>query len=193
MYRESKIIYFDKGGPQNTEVTLGAALERAKELGIDHLVVASGKGDTALKLVSLAGDNSYDGQVVVVSSHAGFNKPGEMMLPDEVRQELEGEGARVFVGTHALSSVSRSFRLRWQGIDMLETVAETLRRFSQGIKTGIEISIMAADAGLVPVDREVVAIAGTGRGADSAAVLRPSHMNSFFDLNVREIIAMPTQ
>jgi hypothetical protein len=193
MYKESKIIYFEKGGPENTEITLGAALERAKELGIEHVIVASGRGDTALKLLSLARDNGYGGQIVVVSSHAGFTKPGEMMLTAEVRSELEGEGAKVFLGTHALSSVSRSFRLRWQGIDMLETVAETLRRFSQGIKTGIEITIMAADAGLIPVDGNVVAVAGTGRGADSAAVLKPAHMNSFFDLKVREIIAMPLE
>ncbi len=75
--------------------------------------------------------------------------------------------------------------------DMLETIAETLRRFSQGIKAGIEISIMAADAGLIPVDRDVIAIAGTGSGADSSVVIKSASMNSFFDLKVREIIAMP--
>jgi hypothetical protein len=35
------------------------------------------------------------------------------------------------------------------------------------------------------------AVAGTGRGADSAIVVRPANQNRFFDLKVREIIAMP--
>ena len=191
MYKESSIIYFDNSGPENTEVALRAALKRAGELGIDHIVVASGKGGTALKLISLAKEDGYRGGVVVISSHAGFFKPGQIELSPEVRTQLEKEGASVFMGTHALSSVSRSFRVQWRGIDMLETIAETLRRFSQGVKTGIEISIMAADAGLIPVDRDVIAIAGKSSGADSAIVLRPAHMNSFFDLKVREIIAMP--
>ncbi len=193
MYKESKIIYFDKRGPENTEMTLQAALERAEELGIEHVVVASGRGETARRLLSLAKDCSYGGNVIVVSSHAGFFKPGQAELQPQVREELEREGAKVFLGTHALSSVSRSFRLEWRGIDMLETIAESLRRFSHGIKTGIEISIMAADAGLIPVDRDVIAIAGKARGADSAIVLKPAHMNGFFDLKVREIIAMPRE
>ena len=191
MHKESKIIYFEKPGPANTETTLKVSLERAEELGIDHIVVASGRGDTANKLISMARENGYDGRLIVITSHAGFHNPGEQALQDEVREELEKKGVRVHMGTHALSSVSRSFRLRWQGIDMLETIAETLRRFSQGIKAGIEISIMAADAGLIPVDRDVIAIAGTGSGADSSVVIKSASMNSFFDLKVREIIAMP--
>ena len=144
-----------------------------------------------MQLASLAEARGYEGQIVVVTSHAGFFKPGQMTMAKEVRDELEKNGAKIFVGTHVLSSVSRSFRQRWQGIDMLEIIAEVLRRFSEGIKVCVEISIMAADAGLIPVDRDVIAVGGTGGGADSAMVLRPAHMNGFFDLKVREIIAMP--
>ncbi len=50
---------------------------------------------------------------------------------------------------------------------------------------------MAADAGLIPVDREVVAVAGSGRGADTALLIRPANSSRFFDLEVKEIIAKP--
>ena len=56
---------------------------------------------------------------------------------------------------------------------------------------GVEISIMAADAGLIPTDLEVIAVGGTGKGLDSAIVLKPVHMGNFFDLKINEIIAMP--
>ena len=52
----------------------------------------------------------------------------------------------------------------------------------------VEISVMAADAGLVPTNREIIAVGGSGSGADSAIVLKAAHMNNFFDLEVREII-----
>jgi len=50
---------------------------------------------------------------------------------------------------------------------------------------------MAADSGAVPVDEDIISIAGTGKGADSAIVIRAANQNRFFDLKVREIVAMP--
>ncbi len=50
---EKKIVYFDKPGKENTEETLRLAVERARELGIKHLVVASSYGDTALKAIEM--------------------------------------------------------------------------------------------------------------------------------------------
>jgi hypothetical protein len=63
--------------------------------------------------------------------------------------------------------------------------------FGQGIKVCVEVTIMAADAGLIPMDSEIIAIGGTAWGADAAVVLEPAHMTNFFDLKIKEIIAMP--
>jgi hypothetical protein len=63
----------------------------------------------------------------------------------------------------------------------------------EGTKVCLEITVMAADAGLISADRPVVAIAGTGKGADTALVVQPAHSNSFFDLYVREVIAKPSE
>jgi hypothetical protein len=61
----------------------------------------------------------------------------------------------------------------------------------QGMKVVIEISVMAADAGLVRTDEDIIAIGGSGRGADTAAVLKPVNSNDFFDLKVKEILCKP--
>jgi hypothetical protein len=44
---------------------------------------------------------------------------------------------------------------------------------------------------VVGVDEEVIAVGGTATGADTVCVIRPAHTASFFDLQVREIVAMP--
>ena len=45
-----------------------------------------------------------------------------------------------------------------------EVVANTLRIFGQGMKVACEITLMAADAGLVRTDEDVIAIGGTSHG-----------------------------
>jgi hypothetical protein len=51
---------------------------------------------------------------------------------------------------------------------------------------------MAADAGLLDMKKEVIAVAGTDEGADTAVVIKPAHLSDMFDLYVKEIIAKPT-
>ena len=51
------------------------------------------------------------------------------------------------------------------------------RTMGYGFKTALEVTMIAAEAGAVPLDREIVAIAGTswlGGGADCAIVVKPS-------------------
>jgi hypothetical protein len=76
----------------------------------------------------------------------------------------------------------------------VEIIAHVLRLFGgDGIKVAVEVSVMAADAGLIPTSREIISVGGTSGGADSAIVLKAAHMNNFFDLEIREIIAKPRQ
>jgi hypothetical protein len=187
------ILYFDKPGPQNTEAVLRAAVTRARQLNVTHVVVASTRGETALQC-----QKAFEGmgvQIVCVGEHAGFYGGGDnQVLTEAVQQELEGKGVRVFIGSHALSGVNRSITNKFGGISSVEIIAYTLRQFGgEGSKVAVEIAVMAADAGLIPTDREVIAIGGTGKGADTALVLKAAHMNNFFDLEVREIIAKPRQ
>jgi hypothetical protein len=182
---------FSEAGPRNTEKTLRAAIERAQQLGIGYIVVASARGGTAFQLKARCDELDYKGRLVVVTHHTGYSEAGANELRQEDRARLTEAGCTVVTSTHALSSISRSYRAKFGGMDLLEIVAEAFRRFSQGVKAAIECSIMAADAGAVPVDEDIVAMAGTGRGADSAIVIRAANQNRVFELKVREIIAMP--
>ena len=184
-------LYFASGGPDCTDATLNAALERARELGIARIVVASTSGSTALQLASKAKELNPKIKVVAVSYHAGYKKPDQASISEKAGSELESLGVEVVVATHAFSGLSRSFSNKFGGTSIPEVIAEAYRRISQGFKVAVECSIMAADAGKVSTLEDVVAIGGSGSGCDTALVLRPANMNRFLELKVREVIAMP--
>jgi hypothetical protein len=188
------IVYFEKAGSQNTDDTIMLALERAQLLNIKHVVVASTSGATGVRAaIAFAGS---DTKVIVVGHHVGFSKPGQRELEEEHIRQLREMGATIVEATHALSGVERSITRKLSGASRVEAIADALRSvISVGTKVCVEISIMAADAGQVPVDgkTEIIAIGGTWDGADTACVLRPAHSNNFFDLHVMEIVCMPRE
>jgi len=55
----------------------------------------------------------------------------------------------------------------------------------------VECVLMAADAGLLDMSQEVIAIAGTDNGADTAIVCRPAYPRTFHELEIREVLAKP--
>jgi len=184
--------YFDAPGAENTPDAARFAVERARELGIRKIVVASTSGWTALTFREAMKDT--DLHLVVVTHAVGFSKPGEWEFAEEAAGLLGAEGATIVTGTHALSglerAISRSPRLG--GSSRTEAVAEALRRVvAVGLKVAVECVLIAADQGAVGVDEDVIAVGGTASGADTVCVIRPAHTASFFDLQVREIVAMP--
>nr|VFJ52723.1 MAG: hypothetical protein BECKDK2373C_GA0170839_103719 [Candidatus Kentron sp. DK] len=189
---KKNILYFDRPGPENTEALVRAVRERVDELHIGHVVVASISGETGIKFRE--GLQGTDCAVVSVTEHAGFHQNDDVPLAPEKKQEMEALGIKTLMTSHALSGVGRSISRQFGGVSHLEIVSHTLRRFGgEGIKVAVEVSIMAADAGLVPTDREIIAVGGTHAGADAAIVLKTAHMNNFFDLEIREIIAKSRQ
>lgn len=184
---EKKIYYFENPGKQNTDKLIELAKERAGELGIKNIVVASVSGETTLKVA----EQIKDVNLVSVTHHAGFREKGKLELDPQKQEELTKLCIPVYTSSHALSGVGRGISNKFGGVTPVEVMAETLRMISQGVKVCVEISIMAADAGLIPTSEEVLAIGGTALGADTAVVLTPAHMNSVFDLRIHEIVAMP--
>lgn len=182
-----KIIYFDSQEEADTEATLEAAKERAKALNIRDIVVASTTGATGVKACRI-----FQGfNLVIVRHHTGFKEPNVQEMRPEYESEILKSGAKLLTATHALSGVERSIRTKLGTYGPVEILAEGLKLLSEGLKVCIEIAVMAADAGLIPVDRDCISVAGARRGADTAVVLRPANSNNFFDLFVREIIVKP--
>jgi hypothetical protein len=184
---ERKVAYFKSAGKANTDTLLEVVREYVEKEGIKDIVVASTTGETGAKAAKIF--KGYN--VVVVTHHVGFRKPGENELKEEFKQEILNNGGKIFTGTHALSSVERAIRKDFGTLQPLELIANVLRLMGEGTKVCVEIVLMAADAGLIPVDRDVIAIAGTGRGADTALRIKPANSARFFDLKIREVIAKP--
>ena len=182
-----EVHYWDKPGKENTEKTINAALTRAKALGIKHFIVASCVGYSTKLLC----DRGKDIEIVSVAHQAGFREPGKCELPRETEEELAKKGVKVYTGTHFFGGLGRAVRLKFGGLEIEELAANTLRIFGQGVKVAVEIAIMALDAGLIPYDKEVISIGGTGQGADTAIVCLPKHGKDFFAFEVREIICKP--
>ncbi len=184
---ECRTVYFETPGKHNTESVLRWVEKYAQAEGIKDIVVASTTGETGIKASrALKGLN-----VVVVSHHVGFHEPGVWEMKEGNRKKILENGAKILTATHALSGVERAIRKKFETIMPLEIMANTLRLFGEGTKVCVEISLMAADAGLIPVDREVIAIGGTSRGADTALVMKSATASHFFDLEIKEIIAKP--
>ena len=180
-------VYFEKPGPQNTDRTLQLAKQRAEELGIRTVLVASTRGETGVQAARQF--QGYD--VIVVTHSTGLAGPNTQELTEENRAAIKAAGARILTCQHALGGIGRAVRKKWGTYELDEIVAQTLRIFGEGMKVVAEIALMAADAGLVQVGEPCIAIAGTGRGADTAVVLVPANVPQFFDLRVMEVLVKP--
>jgi len=189
--------YFERPGSENTDETLILSKQRALEIGIEHIVVATRHGDTALRASEIFQGSPL--KIVAVCHQYGYSQPGRILVTPEVQQELKKRGVLLTTQTMVLTTPGKVFRpsrtlgaySQYLTTFPTDIIADTLRMFCQGMKVCVEIVIMAADCGVIPVDRDVISVAGTNRGADTAIVVRPAHMQNIFDVRVREIIAKP--
>jgi hypothetical protein len=196
-------VYFEKPGKENTGETLKVALEAAEERGIDTVLISSTSGWTALEALKVFEGSGLN--LIFVTHQTGYRQSGVQMMPPETREKLERAGAVVHTGTDVLTGgvevgMSRqrppqtepqAGRLPYIVPPVSTIVANTLRLFSQGVKVCVEIVMMAADAGIIPVDKPVVSVAGSHAGADTVMVITPASSNRMRDMKLHEIIAKP--
>jgi hypothetical protein len=186
---EKQVVYFDKPGRENTAACIEVVNRLLNADGYRHLVLASTTGETGVLFSEALMGKGIN--IVVVTHSSGFKDPNSSEMPPEVRRTIESNGARVFTGPMLTHSIETAFASKFNGLYPTTIVAQSLRRFGEGAKVCCEIVMMAVDAGLTPEGEEVVAVAGTGRGADSVLVIRSSASKRFFDLKVLEIPAKP--
>lgn len=178
-------MYFDSPGKSNTQQTIDLALQAAREQGIEHIVVASNTGETALLL---AGCELH---VVCVTHAFGYPEKGKSEISPQQRGALKDAGFDIVTASHALSGVERGISNAAKGMYPAEIISNALRMLGQGTKVCVEIGIMALDAGLLPYGQKIVAIGGSGTGADTAVVSTPAHASEVFNNKIHQYICKP--
>jgi uncharacterized protein len=199
---ETKTVYFEQQGSQNTDEVIALAKKRADELGIKTIVVATHTGNTALKAL-----NIFEGCKVIAVTHAyGHVQPNKIGLSEENRKLIESKKGIILSTTEAFSggiheALKSGMPPKQAGSRQIphttprngtgDIITAVLRMFSMGMKVACEISAMAADSGLVSTDEDIISISGSHRGADTAIVMRPANVYRFFDAKIKEIICKP--
>ncbi len=186
-----EVVYFENAGPANTDEALQIAKAYAEKNNIKDIIVASTTGATGLKLIEVFDPTKYN--LIIVTHATGFVKTNFQEFLPENRDKIQLK-ATILTGIHAFSGVSRSFRKAMKVHTPVEIIARMLRSvFGDGLKVCVEMTLMAADAGLISCEKadKILAIAGTGRGADTVTLIRPAYTTNFLDLRVKQILCKP--
>ena len=187
-----EVTYFEKGGPGNTDNALNIAKKYADQFNIKDIIAASTTGTTAEKLTEVFDTNIFN---VVIVTHAYYFTGSSLRpeFPEEKIESLKNKGLKFHCGTHSMSGIERAIRLKkeaWQFVDLLAKILGA--HFSMGVKVCIEIAATVCDAGLIPdLDRDIICIGGTGRGADTVCLIHPAPTSEFKSMRVKAILAKP--
>jgi hypothetical protein len=156
--------YFEEPGRNNTDRTLTLARQRAEEVGVGVVVLASTRGYTAERALALCAGRKL---IVVGIQRERFDR--------NISADLEEAGNLIFA-----AEIEYAYPAEMQ---------RAFRRFGQGTKVAVEVVVCAVQAGLIDVGELVVAVGGSGGGADTALVVRAAW--DFSDLWVSELICKP--
>lgn len=178
---EGNITYFEKKGEPNTQEVVALVKQRVESGDIRKIVLASTRGETAK-----AAAEAFEGseiQLVIIPWQHGF--ADENPFSQELVAELQSKGHRVHFGTMLFHTENL------YGNKIPELIANTLRIFGQGTKVSVEITMMACDGGCIGIGEKVIAVAGSGFGADTAMVVTAAPSTRFGRLRIHEIICKP--
>jgi uncharacterized protein len=191
-----QVYYFHEPGKDNTPRVIEAVSQRLEDGGVRNVIVASTSGQTAVEFA-----RSLKGKVELTCvSEAPYRREwGEEWpcLKNEFRQELERLGVTIIDRVPYIFHSSVLEAARGSGASPEQIVKETLYSFGQGMKVAVEVALTGVSCGYLTPYEDVIAVGGSGKGADTAIVLRATYPASLFDkdpakrLEIREIIAMP--
>jgi uncharacterized protein len=177
----SEIEYFNTTGESNSKRTLEISFQRLLARDIKNVVIASSYGNTAM----LASDEFRDLPVRIISIGIDRNWDEKVRLASEVQHELEKRGQVICKGSMPFEYY------RFSKDSGVKLIANTLRRFGEGMKVCVEIILMAVSGELIQKGEKVLAIAGTHRGADTAIVATASSLYHFEQFEINEILCKP--
>jgi hypothetical protein len=178
---EERIVYFEKSGQENTKDVIGLVKDRAGTRGITKIVLASTRGDTARAAAEAF--QGTDLHIVVIPWQFGFGE--SQPFPQGLVTELRAKGHRVHFGTMLFHTEDL------YGMETPRAMANLLRILGQGMKVCVEIIMMATDGGCIEPGEKVIAVAGSGSGADTAVVASAAPSTKIKALRIHEIICKP--
>lgn len=185
-----KFTVFEKGGPEHTEATLKIAKENADKAGIKKIVIASTGGNTIKKAIEIFDPSVYE--LICVTHNYGFKEGIAQEFPDDLRKDLEAKGVKVLSTVLAFSGVQTGINKAYGAWDITGLFARLVRSIiGDGVKVCMECVLMATDSGLVGLGEDVIAVAGTGRGADTCALIRSASTRALDKLKVKAIFCKP--
>jgi len=192
-----KVYYFDEPGKQNTEEVIEAVKNALRETKIDYLIIASTSGETALKFANALKDKKI--RMICVSeppSRQIWNN-GWPCIKHEIREELEKHGVIIVDRVPYKFHDSVLEMAKWYTPIPEHIVGDTLAFVGgQGLKVAVEVMFMSVQAGYVEPNKEAIAVAGYGGGADTAVIVKTCFPEDLFSpdvekrLEIREILAM---
>lgn len=192
------IFYFNVCGQANTKKALELAIQRAHELKIEKLVVASETGISALKAADMLQGSGID--LIVVTSAAGTKIESTIIgdlrigIPNKkIWNQLEKNGAEIVRATDPLFNIGAA--LEQNRVPTLATLIRLcLKVISSGTAVCITATLMATDNGVLREGEEVVAVAGSWIGLDTALVVRATNSVNLLKagaMQIKEIICKP--
>jgi hypothetical protein len=192
------IFYFDVCGQVNTEKTLELAIKRACELDIKNLIVASETGLSAMKASDML--QNSDIHLIVVTSAAGTKIENTIVgdlrigIPDKkIWDQLERNGAKIVRATDPLFNIGAA--MEHNRIPTLATIIRLcLKMVSSGTAVCVSATLMATDNGLLKEGEEVVVVAGSWLGLDTALVVQATNSVNLLKagvMQIKEIICKP--
>lgn len=191
-------FYFNVCGQINTEETLKLAIQRAHELNIKKLVVASETGLSALKAADMLQNSGIN--LIVITSAASTKIENTIIgdlrigIPDKkIWDQLEKNRARIIRATDPLYNIGAAWEHK--GVPTLATIIRLcLKMISSGTAVCVTATLMATDNGILSEGEEVVAVAGSWIGLDTALVVRATNSVNMLKtgaMQIREIICKP--
>jgi uncharacterized protein len=190
--------FFEKPGAENTASVVQAVRRRLRQKDIRTVLVASESGELALQLGKAFAPSS-----VICVTYDPVTRQ-KYQKPELRREELRKQGLTVVDTVPEPLTRGLTFRNWWEKktVHLAGPSADLFWMTlicvgGHGFRTAVEIVFIAVEAGAVSVGERVVSIAGTGRGADSAIVMRASRFEDAVGevprkrMKVEEILAMP--
>ncbi len=187
---------------------LTLAKERAIAYAVKNVVVGSNTGRSVLEARGAFGDGF---NIIALGNPASSHERGLVHhsgMSEETICQLEDAG--ITVALHE-QSIFQGMGTWFRGVSLdeivenvgkdrqfgaIQIIYRTLQFFGNGPRVCLEIAMMAADTGLLPVDADCIAIARPGSWCnmpDAAMILRPAKTQDMFkgELRVKDLVLVP--